>query len=65
MTDQLTLFDAELLKSKLSDAQTPGFVALLDPGEAERAGAFAEDALDEAEAFGSTEDCLELFGEAP
>jgi len=64
MSDQLTLFDREVLQAKLSDALTPGFVAELDPFEAEHAGAFAEDALSESDAFASTEDCLELFGEA-
>lgn len=41
---------------KLNDAMTPGFEAEFDPDEAERAGAFAEDALSEADALESTID---------
>jgi hypothetical protein len=42
---------ADIVSEKLSDAQTPGFVAEFDPDEAERAGAFNEDALSEADAI--------------
>ena len=42
---------ADIVSEKLSDAETPGFVAEFDPDEAERAGAFTEDALSEADAF--------------
>ena len=41
------------LNDKLSDAMTPGFEAEFDPEEAERAGAFDEDALSEADALDS------------
>ncbi len=44
--------DAVLIE-KLSDAMTPGFEAEFDPEEAERAGAFHEDALSEADALDS------------
>ncbi|KEZ98935.1 conjugal transfer protein [Xanthomonas citri pv. citri] len=42
---------AAALREKLADAQTPGFQAEFDPDEAARAGAFAEDALSEADAL--------------
>ncbi len=41
---------------KLNDAMTPGFEAEFDPDEAERAGAFSEDALSEADALESSID---------
>ena len=44
------------LNEKLSDAMTPGFEAEFDPEEAERAGAFHEDALSEADALDSCMD---------
>ena len=50
------LFDigaADALVEKLADAMTPGYVAECDPIEAERAGAFAEDAMSEADALAS------------
>lgn len=47
---------AEALRDKLADAQTPGYQAEFDPEEAQRAGAFIEDALSEADALESTED---------
>ncbi len=47
---------AEALRDKLADAQTPGYQAEFDPEEAQRAGAFVEDALSEADALESTED---------
>ena len=40
----------EALREKLADAQTPGYQAEFDPEEAERAGAFVEDALSEQDA---------------
>ena len=43
----------EILKDKLTDAMTPGFAPEFDPDEAERAGAFEEDALSEADALDS------------
>ena len=47
---------AEALREKLADAQTPGYQAEFDPDEADRAGAFAEDALSEGDALASTDD---------
>lgn len=44
------------LREKLTDALTPGYQAEFDPEEAERAGAFREDALNELDAAGSTDD---------
>jgi hypothetical protein len=49
--------DADLtLHEKLLDALVPGFAAEFDPGEAQRAGAFVEDALNETDAADSTID---------
>lgn len=39
-----------VIHDKLVDAQTPGFQAECDPDEAERLGAFVEDAISEADA---------------
>ncbi|MGJ7582662.1 hypothetical protein ACSFA3_21020 [Variovorax sp. RHLX14] len=44
------------LRDKLYDAAVPGFAAELDPDEAQRAGAFVEDALSEADAVESATD---------
>ena len=41
---------ADALREKLADAMTPGYQVEFDPDEAERAGAFVEDALSEADA---------------
>jgi hypothetical protein len=41
------------VREKLTDAMTPGYQAEFDPIEAERAGAFMEDALSEADALES------------
>ena len=46
----------EIIKEKLLDAEIPGFQAEFDPLEAERLGAFAEDALSEDDALESTID---------
>ncbi len=48
--------DAATIAEKLADALTPGYQAEFDPDEAERAGAFVEDALDEKEAMESSMD---------
>jgi hypothetical protein len=48
-----------VLNEKLSDAMTPGFEAEFDPEEAERAGAFDEDALSEADALDSCIDAAD------
>ena len=46
----------DVLAEKLNDAMTPGFEVEFDPDEAERAGAFQEDALTEADALDSCMD---------
>ena len=46
----------EIIQEKLLDAQIPGFQAEFDPLEAERLGAFKEDALSEQDALDSTID---------
>lgn len=40
----------QVLRAKLIDAETPSFEVDFDPDEAERAGAFVEDALSEEDA---------------
>jgi hypothetical protein len=50
----------EALAEKMVDAMTPGFEAEFDPDEAERVGAFTEDALSEADALDS---CIDLDGQ--
>jgi hypothetical protein len=50
---------AAALREKLADAEVPGYQAEFDPDEAERAGAFVEDALSEQDALESTIDQLE------
>lgn len=50
---------AAALTEKLADAQTPGYQAEFDPDEAERAGAFAEDALSEQDAAESDIDLVD------
>ena len=47
---------AEIIQEKLLDAEIPGFQAEFDPLEAERLGAFTEDALSEQDALDSTID---------
>ena len=51
----------QVLNEKLRDALTPGFVAEFDPDEAQRAGAFVEDALSERDAADSAPDLEEAF----
>lgn len=51
---------AAALREKLADAATPGYQAEFDPEEAERAGAFVEDALSEQDAIESIEDLAAL-----
>lgn len=46
----------EVIHEKLLDAEIPGFQAEFDPLEAERLGAFKEDALSEQDALDSTLD---------
>lgn len=59
------LFDLDAqdaLAGKLSDAMTPGFVAECDPAEAERAGAFVEDAMSLDDAIASSIDLGAVMG---
>ena len=53
--------EQDAIYEKLRDALTPGFAAELDPAEAERAGAFEEDALSEADAMGSSDDLTDAL----
>ena len=46
----------QVLNEKLRDTLTPGFAAEFDPDEAQRAGAFVEDALSETDAADSAPD---------
>lgn len=46
----------QVIQEKLLDAQIPGFQAEFDPVEAERLGAFKEDALSEEDALDSSID---------
>ena len=55
--DQLNAAGA--LREKLLDAMTPGYQAEFDPDEAERAGAFVEDALSEQDAAESDIDLVD------
>ena len=51
----------DALKEKLTDAMTPGYQAEFDPSEAERSGAFVEDALSEKDAAESDIDLVDDF----
>jgi len=51
----------ELLNSKIEDASAPGYQSEFDPAEAERAGAFVEDALSENDALESAMDLTEIL----
>ena len=53
----------EALREKLTDAQMPGYQAEFDPEEAERTGAFVEDALSEEDAADSNADLVDVLGE--
>jgi len=55
--EDLKYMDA-VIDEKLSDMETPGFEAEFTPPEAERLGAFEEDALSEQDAMDSTMDQL-------
>ena len=50
--------EAEILREKLADALIPFYQVEFDPEEAERAGAFVEDALSEADAAESAADLI-------
>ena len=54
----------QALHEKLADALTPGYLAEFDPDEAERAGAFAEDALSERDAMESAIDLMNATASA-
>lgn len=58
MADLVPAGDA--ISDKLADALTPGYQAEFDPEEAERAGAFIEDALTEQDAAESGDDLADL-----
>jgi hypothetical protein len=49
----------EAVREKMADALTPGFQVEFDPDEAERVGAFVEDALSEQDA---ADDLVEVDG---
>jgi hypothetical protein len=52
---------ADALNEKLSEAETnPGYAVEFDPDEADRAGAFEEDALSEDDALASSVDWVDL-----
>jgi hypothetical protein len=46
----------DVIREKLIDALIPGYQAEFSPNEADKAGAFLEDALSEADALNSTYD---------
>jgi len=50
----------DVLAEKLTDAMVPGAIVEFDPEEAERAGAFVEDALSESDALESSVDSIDL-----
>lgn len=53
--------ETDVLVEKLSDAETtPSFEVEFDPDEAEKAGAFEEDAISEADALESSSDLIDL-----
>jgi hypothetical protein len=54
----------EAIRDKLIDAMTPGYQVEFDPVEAERVGAFEEDALSEADALESALDLWDANGAA-
>jgi len=54
--------DDKTLTQKLGDAMVPGHAVTFDPEEAERAGAFVEDALDEDDARASAVDLVLIDG---
>jgi hypothetical protein len=53
--------EVDVLVEKLSDAETtPSFEVEFDPYEAEKAGAFEEDAISEVDALESSADLIDL-----
>lgn len=55
--------EALLIKEKLMDIMTPGYIGEFTPDEAEKAGAFLENALSESDAMNSSEDIAIREGE--
>lgn len=51
-------FEVEIINEKLLDASTPGFSVEFSPDEAEKAGAFKEEAINERDALESNIDIL-------
>lgn len=65
MTDKNSINDdvsaEDALIDKLSDAEsTPGLKVEFDPDEAEKAGAFEEDAVSEDDALDSSADSMDI-----
>lgn len=56
---------AAVLREKLDDAAVPGGVAEFAPDEAEQAGAFGEDALDEQDAAAGAIDLADASAPPP
>lgn len=54
---------SEVLRENMADAMTPGYQVEFDPEEAERAGAFREDALSEEDAAASSDELAEVDGD--
>lgn len=50
----------DVVAQKLADLDNPGFQVELDPAEAEAAGAFIEDAIQESEALEAAHDSRDL-----
>jgi len=55
----------DALREKLLDAEVPGYQAEFDPEEAERVGAFFEDALSEQDAAESNIDLIDIHDDTP
>jgi hypothetical protein len=51
--------DSDVALEKLADADNPGFIVDVDPDEADRLGAFMEDALTEQDALDGSVDLLD------
>lgn len=62
MTEEDLKYMDEVIDQKLLDMETPGFAAEFSAIEAERLGAFVEDALDLQDAMDSTIDQLQSGG---
>jgi hypothetical protein len=60
MSDQMPLFDVEVITSKLLDAMEPATGVEFDPEEAHAAGAFVENALTESDVDEAQCDLWEL-----